>query len=463
MKWSNAVGEDTANTLMSHTGHRLTRPVAFKFTLDPTEAQAAEFFMCAGASRFCFNYHVAAIKTNLDVRATEREAGVAKAAMTPSLSWSGQSRINEFNAWKNGQAANSTLNEDGSKGLAWRAEVPADVFECASVDAARALSNFSQSRTGARAGRPVGFVKFKSRHKTAPAFRLRSQSTPGKVAPVRFTDAHHLRLGRLGAVRVHGQTRQLRRMLDAGRFHTHSVTVKYHGGRWHATVAGVAAVFHPARRKPTGRQYGTVGVDLGIKTLAVAADSHGTQVNAYQGVNALRTTQQQLRRANKTYARTKPGSVGRTAAKRRLQRLHARISHQRQHLAHQITTELVRSCDRLVIEDLNVAGMGRLRTLARALADCGLGDLRRLFEYKANWYGTELVIADRWFASSKTCSRCGHIKPTLLLSERIYACEHCDMSIDRDLNAAINLACWPDRHKAPAASPPVQPKVLVTA
>jgi putative transposase len=98
MKWSNAVGEDTANTLMSHTGHRLSRPVAFKFTLDPTEAQSAEFFRCAGASRFCFNYHVAAIKTNLDIRATEREAGVAKAAMTPSLSWSVQSRINEFNA-----------------------------------------------------------------------------------------------------------------------------------------------------------------------------------------------------------------------------------------------------------------------------------------------------------------------------------------------------------------------------
>jgi putative transposase len=187
----------------------------------------------------------------------------------------------------------------------------------------------------------------------------------------------------------------------------------------------------------------------------VAANSEGDQVDAWEGVNALRTTQSQLRRANKAYARTKPGSNGRAAAKLKLQKLHARIARQRRHLAHQITTELVRDCRRLVIEDLNVADMGRLRTLARALADAGLGDLRRLFEYKAAWYGTELVVADRWFASSKTCSGCGHVKETLLLSERSYRCDHCDLELDRDLNAAINLARWLDREIEPAHDPPL--------
>ena len=455
VKWSNAAGDNTEKGLVSHTGHRLSRPVAFKFALDPTCVQAQMFLRCAGAARFAFNHHVAAVKANLNVRADERDAKVAEEAMTPSLSWSAQSRIGEFNAWKNGQAPDSPVNDDGTRGLAWRSEIPADVFECASVDAAAALKNFSESRTGARRGRPVGFVKFKSRHRTAPSFRLRSSSKPGGSAPVRFIDSRHLRLGKLGPVRVCGSTRQLRRMLEAGRFHIHSATIKFHGGRWYVTVAGVAAVFHPARRATTDRAHGTVGVDVGIKSLVVAADQDGNQINAWKGVNALRTTQQQLRRATKAYARTKRGSQGRAQAKLRLQKLHARITRQRRHLAHQITTELVTSCRRLVIENLNVEGMGQLRSLSQALADASLGDLRRLFEYKAAWYGTELVVASRWFPSSKTCSGCGHVNAALTLADRIYRCEPCGLEIDRDLNAAINLARWPDRPLEGAQGPPL--------
>jgi putative transposase len=456
VKWSNAGGDNTDKVLVSHTGHRLTRPVAFQFTLDPTEDLVGDFFRCAGAARFTFNHHVATIKTNLDVRATERESGPGKDNMTPSLSWSAQSRINAFNSWKNGRAPDSPVNDDGTVGLAWRGEVPADVFECASVDAARALKNFSESRSGARSGRSVGFVRFKSRHKTAPSFRLRNRTQPGKTAAVRFTDARHLRLGKLGEVRVHGSTRQVRRMLESGRFHIHSATVKLNGGRWQVTLAGVAAEFHPARRSrkaAAARPHGTVGADVGIKSLVTAATSEGDLIDAWKGVNALRTTQLQLRSANKAYARTKPGSKGRAKAKLRLQKLHARIARQRRHLAHELTTELVTSCRRLVVEDLNVADMHRLRTLARALADAGLGDLRRLFEYKARWYGTELVVADRWFPSSKTCSGCGHVKDALLLSERTYHCEQCGLTIDRDLNAAINLARWTEQQAA--SSPPL--------
>jgi len=93
------------------------------------------------------------------------------------------------------------------------------------------------------------------------------------------------------------------------------------------------------------------------------------------------------------------------------------------------------------VEDLNVAGMTQLHTLARHISDAGLGDLGRLLEYKAKWYGLELVQADRWFASSKTCSGCGAIKPDLTLADRTYSCA-CGLTIDRDVNAAINLARW---------------------
>lgn len=444
MKWSNVAGDDTEKVLVSHTGHRLSRAVAFQFTLDPTCDQTQDYFRCAGAARFAFSHHLAAVKANLTCRSHQRAMGMPTEAMTPSLSWSAQSRINSFNAWKNGQAHNSPVADDGARGLAWRAEVPADVFECASVDASRALGNYSASAKGARAGIRVGFPRFKARSKVAPSFRLRSKSKPATTAPVRFTDARHLRLGRLGEVRVHGNTRRVRRMLERGRFHIHSVTVTLRGGRWVASVAGVAAeVHHQHRRRSKSKPHREVGADCGIKSLVVTADADGNEVKVWEGVNALRTAQLRLRRANKTLSRTKPGSAGRAKAVARLQKVHARIARLRRHLAHDITTWLVTNCDRVVVEDLDVAGMGQLRTLARAIADAGLGYLRRLLEYKAAWYDVEFVVADRWFPSSKTCSSCANVKDTLLLSERTYRCEACGIELDRDLNAAINLARWP--------------------
>jgi putative transposase len=94
----------------------------------------------------------------------------------------------------------------------------------------------------------------------------------------------------------------------------------------------------------------------------------------------------------------------------------------------------------VVLEDLFVAGMVRNHHLAKSISDAGMGELRRQVTYKAEWYKVELIIADRFFASSKTCSGCGQVKETLLLSMRTYVCEHCGLELDRDLNAAINLA-----------------------
>lgn len=99
----------------------------------------------------------------------------------------------------------------------------------------------------------------------------------------------------------------------------------------------------------------------------------------------------------------------------------------------------------MCIEDLNVAGMTRNRSLAKSVADAAMGELGRRLGYKADWYGTDLHHADRWYPSSKTCSACGHIKQELDLSERTYHCDTCGLEIDRDLNAAINLARWPTR------------------
>ena len=139
---------------------------------------------------------------------------------------------------------------------------------------------------------------------------------------------------------------------------------------------------------------------------------------------------------------SKQGSNGRKKAARRLGKIHGRIAALRSVLLHEISGDLARGYTTVTIEDLNVAGMLRNRALARYVSDAAFGKLRTQLEYKAKWYGAELVVADRWFPSSKTCSGCGHVKDDLPLDERTYHCEKCELVLDRDVNAAINLARW---------------------
>ncbi|HEY9689441.1 MAG TPA: RNA-guided endonuclease TnpB family protein, partial [Coleofasciculaceae cyanobacterium] len=124
---------------------------------------------------------------------------------------------------------------------------------------------------------------------------------------------------------------------------------------------------------------------------------------------------------------------------RAIARLHQRIANIRKDTLHKLTTYLAKNHGRVVIEDLNVSGMMANHQLAKAIQDMGFYEFRRQLDYKTQLYGSELAIVDRWFPSSKTCSRCGTKKDTLSLSERVFDCDHCGLQIDRDLNAAINL------------------------
>lgn len=433
--------------LISATGQVLSRSATLQFTLDPTLEQRAFFAQCAGARRFAFNHHVARVKENLDAREREKASGEVT---TPALSWSDISFINEFNAWKNGQLDSSPENEDGTRGLAWRDQVASDVFECASVDAATALKNWQDSKKKARSGAPVGFVRFAAKNRDTPRFRLRNRQNPGETQSIRFTDSQHLRLPKIGEVRVLGPTRQVRRMITAGRFHVYSATISFRGGRWICSLTGVAAQFHHQRRSPRGRHTSPVGIDRGITSLAVCANDQGQLLRVFEGVNELRHAHEQLVVAQKALARTTPGSKGRARARARLNKLHRRVANKRRHHAHQVSSWVVMNCQTVVLEDLHVKGMVRNHHLARALSDAALGEVGRQITYKASWYNVEVVEADRFFASSKTCSGCGEKKDSLDLATRIYVCEHCDLVIDRDHNAAINLARW-----SPTAAPPL--------
>ena len=449
----------------------LSRAVTFQFALDPNVEQRVLFAKCAGARRFTVNHHLARVKADLEARSAERaslgEAGDSREPSTPSLSWSAFSFINEFNAWKNGQSDSSLVNDDGTRGLGWRHELPNDVFECASVDAARALENFSASRRGERSGAPVGFPRFQARGKVTPSFRLRNRATSWTAPsshPIRFTDPSHLRLPKFGPVKIFGRSRKVRRMIVGGRFHVYSATLTQRAGRWTVSLTGVAAELHQAERSRTYRHAVPVGVDRGIISLCVAADANGVPFERFKGVTTLKQALCQLKTANQALARTTPGSKGRQRARAQLAKTHRKVTDTRRYLVHQASRILVNRAQVLVIEDLNIAGMVRNRHLARSISDAAMGELSRQILYKARWHGVEVRIADRFFPSSKTCSDCGELKSDLDLSTRTYPCEICGLVIGRDLNAAINLARWqPTEHSPSTLLDPTRVLLLSTA
>jgi len=180
------------------------------------------------------------------------------------------------------------------------------------------------------------------------------------------------------------------------------------------------------------------GIDLGVKTLLAGADDHGNVIGI-PGPKPLKTALRKLKRASREHSRKVPGSANRRRSAARLARIHARAANVRADTLHKATTDLTRRYETVVIEDLNVAGMVQNRRLARAVSDQGFGQTRRMLGYKTAWNGGTLIVADRWFPSSKTCSDCGTVKAKLSLSERAYRCDGCGLVLDRDVNAARNL------------------------
>jgi putative transposase len=162
-------------------------------------------------------------------------------------------------------------------------------------------------------------------------------------------------------------------------------------------------------------------------------------VTRIAGPKPLRAGLRKLRRAGREHSRKQDGSAGKRTSAARLARIHARVANVRADALHKATTGLARRYETVVAEDLNVAGMTRNRRLARAISDQGFGAARRMLAYKTGWNGGSVVVAGRWFPSSKKCSACGTVKAKLSLAERTFRCGHCGLVTDRDVNPAVNL------------------------
>jgi putative transposase len=200
-------------------------------------------------------------------------------------------------------------------------------------------------------------------------------------------------------------------------------------GRWYVTFAVDGDDLEPLPE--TGR---AVGVDLGVKDFAVTSDGE-----RLPNPRHLERKARNLARYQRRMARCQKGSANRAKAKAKVARAHRKVRDARSDHLHRASTRLVRSNDVIVIEDLSVRNMVRNRRLARAISDCGWGEFRRQLEYKCERSGRELVVIDRWYPSSKTCSACGHLLASLSLSTRKWQCPSCGAWHDRDVNAAKNI------------------------
>jgi putative transposase len=200
-------------------------------------------------------------------------------------------------------------------------------------------------------------------------------------------------------------------------------------GRWYVSFAVDLADLEPppAAGAP-------VGVDLGITDFAVTSDG-----DKIRNPRLLERKARNLARYQRRMARCQKGSNNRAKARAKVARAHRKVCAAREDFLHRTSTNLVRDHDVIVIEDLAVSNMVRNHKLARAISDCGWGTFRRMLEYKAAKAGRHLIVVDRWFPSSKTCSHCGHLLAELALSTRTWQCPSCGSRHDRDINAAKNI------------------------
>ena len=352
----------------------------------------------AGAARFAYNAGLAHVKEALE--------------NSESPEWSHYGLLRWWNANKD------TIAVNRDTGVVWWRQNSKESYSMAFRDLALGFLNWSKSRKGQRKGKRVGFPKFKSKN-TAMRFAY----STGFTAPT-ANDPYGLKLPRIG--RVHCTENVYKRLTGARLIR---ISVSRRAGNWYASLTVEREpVNNPA---PKG---GVVGVDLGVKNLATLSD--GTVI---ANPRALGTRLKALRKAQQALSRKVMGSARREKAKEHVARLHARVADVRADVINKATTMIATTYSVVCVEDLNVAGMVKNHHLARSVSDAALGEFRRQLDYKTARTGAALRVVDRWYPSSKTCSNCGTVKAKLSLSERVFNCDACGLSMDRDLNAAINI------------------------
>ena len=356
-----------------------------KVRLEPNDKQATGLSRAAGCARFAYNW-------GLDLWGKQYEEFKRGERATKPTQLSIR---RELNAIKRDE-------------FPWMLESTKCAPQEALINLGKAFDRFFKNQGN--------YPKFKKRG-VRDSFKL----SAGQFAVTSEYGVPRLRVPRVGMIRLS----------EAPRFDGElvSVAVSRTADRWFASL--MFRMDDADTQSPSSTD--VAGIDLGVGELVV---SNGDRI---QVPRAYRRAERQLRRAQQSLSRKENGSKNRQKAKAKVARLHYRTACIRANWQHQVTTRLVNDYATLVIEDLNVAGMVKNRCLAKSVSDVGFGEIRRQIEYKAAQSGTEVVVADRWFPSSKMCNVCGTRTKYLPLHIREWDCAGCGTHHDRDLNAAINL------------------------
>lgn len=356
-----------------------------KIRLYPNDAQDTLFAKSCGVARFSYNWALAEWKRQYEAGEKPNEAKLRR-----------------------------QLNGIKGEQFPWMGEVSKNAPQQAIKNLGTAFKNtFLRLKNGDK----PGFPRFK-RKGIHDSFRADNGSTKDIPNAVKVNGAR-VKLPVIGWVR----------MAEEVRFsgNIKSATVSREADQWYAALSvETTECLHK------NSIAGAVGVDLGVKTLATLSNG---EVEA--GPKAHKSLLGRIQRLSRSLSRKKKGSANRAKAKTKLARMHLRISNVRKDSLHKLTTKLATQFDLIGIEDLNVRGMVKNHCLARAVSDAGFFEFRRQLEYKSVMTGAKVVLVNRWFPSSKTCSACGVIHD-MPLSKRVMSCE-CGNVMGRDLNAAINL------------------------
>ena len=358
-------------------------PAAMVVQLELTCRQERYAQRCVGIARFVYNRMVANDQAG-------RDAGLW---LTP------HELEKEFNAAKHINPA-----------LTFVTEVSKFVAQGACRNYRNARSRWQDKSL--KAGRPT----FRRKKRTGTGSFLAASG----VACIRYDGHRRIRLPYVGSVRM---TRSLPEGIP------YEVTIRKLNGRWYAAVA----YWKPPVDPPQRETQSVGGVDVGISPLAVDSDS-----TAHESPKGYYAAQRRLKHWQWVQARRTPGSRGWWEAQRRIDAIQRRITGLRNNVHHHVSRALVRKYRVLGIESLNVAGMIRAGLQSKALSDAGISALLNQIRYKAQWYGTRIVEADRWYPSSKTCSACGEYNAELG-RQLHWSCPSCGVIHDRNQNAARNL------------------------
>ena len=358
---------------------------AYRIQCCPNNVQKTLFRKNFGASRFAFNF------------ALERK----------KLAFDKKERI------PNAIELHRELNKlKGTDELPWAYEVSKCSFQEALRDCDKAFNNFFV-RCKKKVNGKKGFPKFKSKKNDKQSFRL-----TGSIS----VEDGYCWLPRIGKIKLSEKD------YFADNSKILSATISRKADKWFVSFQ----VKQYIQELPKADK--VVGVDLGVKTLATCSD--GT---VFENPKALSKNLKSLRHKQRIVSRKKKGSKNREKAKQKVARLHYRVGNIRRDALHKATTNIIQRNNVIVLEDLNVKGMMKNHCLARVVSDASMSEFRRMLEYKANWYGREIIIADTFYPSSKTCSCCGWKNDNLTLKDRVFKCDICKNKIDRDLNASKNL------------------------